>query len=285
MSRTLPQGALIVGDGGFGCSKVAPRIKRGLLKHCGEMPTNIRFELHDTATSKELLAGPQPEISQEDLFLTEADRFLLEIDAGPTLAVEAHPEVFGTVPKDVLPLLRDPNVLRKGARAIRSLAFAAFLWNWAVIRNRLTEAIHSLRSFHAAMGGEDVGNLLIFVIFSSAGGTGSAIGIPVGYALKSLRADGLVRANLSVVAEVAHANCFVGCNDRHRANTYQFLMELAECHRPGYAWKRDFFSEEPVQDRPFDLVYHFGRDNGAIAFGTADEVADVVAEHILTQIL
>jgi hypothetical protein len=264
----MPSPSLIIGLGGVG-KKFVTQLKAHFIDSCGEVPSTVRLMAFDIDIKEETEM-----VGKREIALIPAKEM---IDLGD---VPASDIVMG-IKQNRYPELRDwfqPDVplqeanLRGSGQQNRQLGRLAFFWSLRArsLYHTLNSAVNILRQegLHSRIGEVDRargGELMIYIVGSLAGGTGSSIAIDTAYILQYIVDAIGIRDTTSIVGVFLLPESGKVRQDIFQANSLATLQELeyfmtSETDDASRLKEIEYLNGSPVprvdcSDRPFDLCY------------------------------
>jgi multidrug efflux pump subunit AcrA (membrane-fusion protein) len=265
---------MVIGLGGTG-----GKVLRRLHEHLSELPPDQRRRFR-------LLAIDTDRNALQSLPLPEDAKIHASVDVRNLRRNAARHPWLARFPLKQLPAV----VLEYGAGQRRPLGALAFAWNFPTIRAKVHDVLWHLRRRDQGEG-EATSRILIAVIASLAGGTGSGMFIDVGYLLRH-------ELNGIGAAEEAEVLLFaVGPNAFHDVKGPFLLSNSAAALRELEYWMiRGNFRQEyrpdlaenegggrvEVDGPPFHWVFYLDAiDEGGWVWGGIEDLADMVANALL----
>jgi hypothetical protein len=240
------QPTLVIGLGGTG-KKVVTRLKTRFIERFGSIPERVRLMVFDIDVKEE-----RDTLGEVEIVLVPGEEM---IDLGDVPAGDIIQEV----KRNRYPEMRDwfwPDVplqeanLRRGGQQNRQLGRLAFYWNLRArnLYRTLESAVHYLRqqgldSRRGEVDRRRGGELMVYLIGSLAGGTGSGIAIDAAYMLRYIADSIGILDTTSIVGVFVLPRAFdMVRQDTLQANTLAALQEL------------DYFMTRPPDARRFDSI-------------------------------
>jgi len=172
--------------------------------------------------------------------------------------------------------------LDQGARQLRPLGALAFAWNFPTIREKVHDVLWHLRRRDQGQG-EAAPHILVAVIASLAGGTGSGMFIDIGYLLRHTLMEIGAAEEAEVLLFAVGPQAFHDVRGpRLRSNSMAALRELEFWMNRGNFRQeyRDGWVE--VNASPFHWVFYLDAvDEGGWVWSGVEDLADAVASALL----
>jgi len=273
---------IVIAVGGFALTTVL-RLKRRLLEiNNGSLDgVPIRFLSIDTAHKDSYLTSEHYEISHEDLKLIGPEWTRIVFDPGPSFSWDTFPALKKIAPPDVQRIIADSGATEKGAKQIRALGRIAYEWTYDDIKEKAQQLVRGVFTQDSIQQGVSMQRThQVYIISSTAGGTGSSIAIPMGYLLRTLDKSGGIDFKMEVNCFLALPELFSANRPRLYANTYQFFKELNYYMREDTVFEPSCGYEEPITEKPFDNVFAFSRSNGSVELRSKEELAEMLSSYI-----
>jgi hypothetical protein len=272
---------MIVGLGGTG-HRVVLRLKAALRRLPPEQAQRFLLMVFDTHMEELKI----PDARTGEPIALEPEQEILwigRLDVGRIRKrLKLHPSI-----AQRLPMLEDlPAItLREGAKQFRPLGALAFLWHFPRIRKKLHDALWALLDRHRFSNAADSIDLLVIVVTSLAGGTGSGMFLDMAY---------LIRHELGQIGDAAEGSTLillaVGPQAFHDVtgprlipNTVASLMELRFWTEHG-RFRQDYRDGTRIEEDapPFDMVFYVDAiDERGRTWPNVETMATALAEAIL----
>jgi hypothetical protein len=295
---------LILGLGGTGC-RIALELRARLDERFGSdsgYERAIKFVYFDTA--KENFVAYQPNHPERPPAKMQPDEFVSISDV-PLHDLMQSKDTNRAI-ASILPKILHSTQIDQGAQQVRRLGRIALFYHYSRIKDKLNQAISSLRQLDA-IGRVDDGKdqrqfhivdrkrLRVFVLCSICGGTGSGTFLDIAYLARHLAVEAGIRSARAVdvigvlLMPEAFPEIVTTGAARIRANAYAALLDLEYYNQAATANQHLYHVEFPgetveVEGAPFSLCYLVSRSGSEGTLRGMVDLAPVLAEALYTKI-
>jgi hypothetical protein len=269
---------VVIGLGGTGRDAVL-NIKRKYLEVYGtDTPPTTRFLVFDTTDAEPL---PLPDGREVRL---QTGEFYKMVVSNPAGVVRVNPEVRAWFPEDGVPM----SAINAGAGQIRALGRLALFANGREVYERVKNALDEVKALkpHQDLGPFDLvdeESVLLNVVGSLSGGTGSGTFLDIGYLCR----QHMDNARDKLVAYLLLPDVFVGkpATNNVQPNAYGALKELdhlmdVRTSRAGSSYMLGGYQIKTDQT-PFEIVYLVNnRNRRGQVFQNVEELTELLGTGI-----
>jgi hypothetical protein len=299
---------LIVGLGGTGC-RVAVQLKARLQESFGDTyGPAVRFLCFDT--SKEDFSARSPSYPDRDPYYLVQEQEFVRITDVPLYDLTRSRDTNPIISK-ILPERLRTTQIDQGAQQIRRLGRVALFYHYPRIKEKITQAVKSLRSLGtldhfgtATVGGEsrelhliDRRRLRVYLIASMCGGTGSGMFLDMAYLIKHFAREAGYESEraVDVIGMLLLPEAFpelTTTGPRIRANAYASLLDLEyynQTSNAGEALYQEKFPGSPAEQvrvagSPFGLCYLISGDSVEGTLRGMSDISPILADALAVMI-
>lgn len=265
---------LVVGLGGTGLKAVL-FMKKKLIEQYGEIPPMIKFVVFDTADATPITTN------KGEIALERGEFQKLGVE-NPITLMRTNKEVHAWVPEKVPTF-----ALTNGAKQVRPLGRLAVFANADEVYNKLMTATEAIKDYTIGVSDkyDTTPNILVNIVFSVAGGTGSGCFFDIAVLLREfiLEKDRLV--GYILLPDVFRTK---PATDYVEPNSYAAIREISHFFSSEMINKPIVYQyggkKRIVQRSLFDAVYMINNHNvKGIAFSEVEEVAELLGLGMVAQ--
>ena len=266
--------SVVIGIGGTG-AKAVLNVKKRYLEVFGEIPPTTKFLVFDT-TDKESLALP----SEGEIALKDSEFVKMEV-RGPKQLLKANAEIREWFPENI-----PAKPITSGAGQIRALGRLALFANAKRVYEIIRNTIHDTKNFALAAALENRykisnNNLLVHLVTSTAGGTGSGIFIDIAHLVREFTEETDQLVGYLLLPDIYITKPF---HHHIYPNTYAAFKELDYAMNITMGETRPFvFNDKDIgiESPPFNIVFTINNQNADnISYNDENELAEIIGAGI-----